>query len=664
MKHFYTTFLALFIAGQLLADAPTVPATNLSFNIIEGNYFNMSWTAGNGARRIIIARAGQAVTAVPEDGVDYQENTEFGTGQEIATGQYVVYDHFSSSFYLTGLSPNTEYYFAVYEYNGTGAAIQYLNDPLTGHSSTSKTPTVQASQIQFSNITATTVTISLTKGDGGRRLIVAREGAAVNADPVDLTSYSGSNAFGSGAELGNGNYSVQNSSGTALNITNLKAGTQYHFAVFEYNGNGVPVYLVPGVTANVTTRTIPTVASSNIVVSKTDGKELTISWTKGNGQRRIVVARQGSAVAGLPQNGNDYTASEQFGSGETVASNEFVVYNDVGTAATIKNLDAATTYHFRIFEFDGTGANTLYLTSASAQADASTARTPTEQATNIAASDIEGNSLKLTWEKGNGRARLLLARKGSAVNVNPQDFTAYTASANFGEGQQIGSGNYVLQSGTGELLNVHNLEPNTVYHFALFEYNGFDQPLYLQPAATFQVSTGVLPVVLSAFKGTVQSNAVQLQWTTQTEINAHHFAVQRSNDGINFTTIQSINAKGNTTAPVRYQFTDDHPGNGIIYYRLEMVDKDGSSRFSAVISLAVQQATSLKLIPGGGFITARINGTATRTQWLLHNASGQLIGSALQNSNVWQLNTAALAPGVYFIKAWVDGKEYNSRFIK
>ncbi len=179
------------------------------------------------------------------------------------------------SFFLTGLTPATQYFFAIFEYNGTGAGIEYLTSSfLSGNAFTASAPTVQASNLTFTNITATSVTVNCTAGNGSRRLIVAREAAPVNSTPVDLQPYSGNNAFGSGAQMGAGNYSVYSSSGTSINVTNLKAGTEYFFSVFDFNGNSQPVYKTPGFTANVTTRTIPTVSSTNIFVSKTDGKEL------------------------------------------------------------------------------------------------------------------------------------------------------------------------------------------------------------------------------------------------------------------------------------------------------------------------------------------------------------------------------------------------------
>src|SRR5215211_3697856 len=47
---------------------------NLSFNAIDGGYFNLGWTSGNGARRIIICKAGSAPGFTPQNGIDYNSS--------------------------------------------------------------------------------------------------------------------------------------------------------------------------------------------------------------------------------------------------------------------------------------------------------------------------------------------------------------------------------------------------------------------------------------------------------------------------------------------------------------------------------------------------------------------------------------------------------------
>ncbi len=367
--------------GNLKANtffaAPTLPSTNFSLNQIDGAFFNLGWTPGNGARRIMIAKAGSAPTFVPVNGVDYVHNTDFGSGQEVAPGEFVVYDHFSTSFFLSNLTPATTYHFRIYEYNGAGATTEYLTSAfLIGSGTTSATPTTQTSNANFITVTTNSVNFSWQPGNGFRRLIVMREGSAVNAEPVMSTQYNVSFQFGNGAQIGTGNYTVYASTGTSTNITNLKAGTTYHLAFYEYNGNSQPQYLKPAYTTQVTTRSVPTVASTNLIISKVDGKELFLDWTSGNGQRRIIVAKKNSAPTFVPVNGSVYNANAIFGSGQQPVAGEFIVYDNNFHQTSVSGLDPASQYFFKIYEYDGVGNTTAYLTSASASVNGFTAATP------------------------------------------------------------------------------------------------------------------------------------------------------------------------------------------------------------------------------------------------------------------------------------------------
>ena len=101
------------------------------------------------------------------------------------------------------------------------------------------TVTTQATDLNITPAHCSDLNISFTPGTGSKRIVVAREGAAVNAYPVNGNNYSANNNFGSGNNLGNGNYVVYNGSDNNVNVTGLTAGTNYYFSVFEYNGAGV-----------------------------------------------------------------------------------------------------------------------------------------------------------------------------------------------------------------------------------------------------------------------------------------------------------------------------------------------------------------------------------------------------------------------------------------
>lgn len=666
MKTLYTIFCSLFFF--YVSAAPPTVATSDAYFDINGASLHIGWTAGNGAKRIIIAKAGSPVTAVPENGTDYSENTQFGSGQEIAPGEFVIYDNAFTSFFLTGLTPATKYYFAFFEYNGTGASIEYLTSSfLVDSASTAAAPTMQATAITFSNITGTSVIATIAVGNGARRIILAREGAPVNADPADLTAYGGSTTFGSGSEVGTGNFCVYSSSGDATSIVNLKSGTEYYFAVYEFNGLGEPVYKKPPLTGSVTTRTVPTTPASNIVFTNVDGQELTLDWTSGNGLRRIIVAREGSDVTAVPADGTDYDADEVFGNGTAIAPGEYVVYDDNFHSTVVKGLDPATTYYFRIYEYDGTGNTTIYLKTLYGSANSSTAVKPTVQASALGADNITSNSLNLIWTGGNGKGVFVVAKKDEAVDITPEDLTAYIANSSFGDGDELGTGNFVLSYNLTNGLIVSNLEANTTYHFAVFEYNGLNQPLYLTPAATFSATTlAPLPVTLTEWNAVNNGIGIQLKWTTAYEENASHYNILRSTNGVNFTVIASVPAKGNSQSALNYSANDNNPPSGEVYYKLEIIDNDGQVKYSRIINLSFKVTRSFRIRTN--IVTSDLQvdlpGADRKREWQIVNAKGELVKKGIVSTGNLQVNILSLPSGIYWFRLQSESNIESKPFIK
>ncbi|MBI2418412.1 MAG: hypothetical protein HYV28_11045 [Ignavibacteriales bacterium] len=108
------------------AIEPTVQASSIVFDNIQSNSFDISWTSGNGSNRVVIAHAGTAVDVTPADGSIYSANAAFGSGSQIGTGNYVVYNGTGSSVSVSGLSKATTYHFTVFEFNGSSGSENYL----------------------------------------------------------------------------------------------------------------------------------------------------------------------------------------------------------------------------------------------------------------------------------------------------------------------------------------------------------------------------------------------------------------------------------------------------------------------------------------------------------------------------------------------------------
>jgi len=97
--------------------------------------------------------------------------------------------------------------------------------------------------------------------------------------------------------------------------------------------------------------------------------------------------------------------------------------------------------------------------------------------------------------------------------------------------------------------------------------------------------SSTLPIVLTDFKVAQRGKTNVLTWTTSSEINSKAFITERSANGTDWTTLQHINASGNSNATIQYSAVDESPLKGINYYRIKLVDKDGKFRYSKIVAL-------------------------------------------------------------------------------
>ncbi len=145
---------------------------------------------------------------------------------------------------------------------------------------------------------------------------------------------------------------------TGLSIAN---GNSYflRWATDDVSGSGsrdelaIDDIVVNANNAGCTLAAEPTTNASASSFSNVGCSTFDISWTDGDGAARLVVVST-AAIAGTPTDATAYTANAAYGSGSTIAANEYVVYNGSGSTVTVTGLAASTTYHIAIFEYNGT----------------------------------------------------------------------------------------------------------------------------------------------------------------------------------------------------------------------------------------------------------------------------------------------------------------------
>lgn len=157
-----------------------------------------------------------------------------------------------------------------------------------------------------------------------------------------------------------------------------------------------------------------------------------------------------------------------------------------------------------------------------------------------------------------------------------------------------------------------------------------------------------LPVGLTNFRILQSDQLTQLFWETQNEENSDYFGVQRSGSGTDFESIGTIEAKGTSNQIQFYQFTDSNPLSGTSYYRLKMVDLNGSTRYSSIIS-SKREGNSIQIIPNPTAGSFQVSGLSGTNKLQLYDLQGKIVQSKETNETTISFD-ANRQPGVYLLR--------------
>ena len=766
---------------------PATQASNLTVSNVTGTSLDLNYTRGNGDNILIVARTGGPVNSNPINSISYT------AGNQIGTNNFVIYNGPASTFSYTGLTPNTTYYFALYEYNS--ADFCYNTSALTGNFTTACVNPVNVSSLNTTpGNTTVNVTWTLPSASCYDEIIVVASDASVPggggsylnpANPV----YAGPNqvvfrgvgssvlvtgltnginyffkvftrlggVYSSGVQVtgvpfdpasgyqymyGNLHGHSSYSDGNKDNTTKIPAD-DYAFArdalcmdflgISEHNHAGAGMALsnyplgfaqanaINGVTGGVSGNSIVTLWGMEWGVISGGGHVITygfddqlVGWEAGN--YNIFCAK------------NDYTSLFGLINGQTDAfatlahPNSADYGNIAGTAydATKDNAIAgvavesgpafstSTTYN----DFPSSLAYLGYyktmlakgyhlgptmdqdnhnLTFGTANSNRlvvlTTSKTRAEVVNAIRSMRFYASqdcNVRIDYKLNSFVMGSLVTNSGvPSITLSVTDIDGENASSIELWGGQVGSSVpagpiktfAAVNSITFNSGNVENTQANltTYYYFAIITQD--DGNKIVTAPIWYTRSDITLPVTLTDFTAKYNNadNSVLVKWTTAQEINSRIFEIQRSNDGgINYTTIGTVSAAGNSNSLLKYEFPDFHPQKGRNIYRLKQVDTDNRFNYSkiAVVTLQSDESNYFSVSPNpvssGGFtyVYAALNTVAAATIQVV-DINGRILKTMTANltaNTPVKLDLGTIRAGVYLVRI-TAGEDVSSRKI-
>ena len=182
-------------------------------------------------------------------------------------------------------------------------------------------------------------------------------------------------------------------------------------------------------------------------------------------------------------------------------------------------------------------------------------------------------------------------------------------------------------------------------------------------------TTGALPVKLVYFNAVQQGSSALLQWATSEEANNKYFEVERSIDGVTFTSIKKVDAQNSNSNQLnKYTAIDNTPLPGNNFYRLKQVDIDDKVSYSSIVELSFSGYTALKVFPNPATqneITVNYSLGSLKTIAVYSVENKLMLMRNLNNvSGNQKLDISNLAKGVYIIKLSGDRGNESVLFTK
>jgi hypothetical protein len=442
--------------GRYIIYEPISQPTNISFSNLADTSFTVSFTAASDLPDgyIVIRRTNTSPSFVPEDGTMYSVDQIVGDG-------IVAYVGSSTIFNEIGLSEETEYFYDIFSYNGSGQLINYLtSSPLEGSQTTLATePTAQPTNLAFSDITTSSFTISYTAAAGipDGYIVLRKNDTLPTSIPVDGTNYIIGELIGQDevAYIG---------SAVSFSDTGVSQG-EYHYAVYSYNGSGNTLnYLTenPLTGSQHTQVTEPIAQPTNLNFSNITDTSFAVSFTAavGSPSGYLVIRKESSSPIYVPVDDSKYTIGQTVGDGS-------IAYVGNSTMFIENGLSPGTAYYYDIFSYNGGGQLINYLAASPLEGSQTTLiAEPVAQPINLTFRNTTESSYTVYFNEaaGSPTGYLAVMNIGSSPNFNPQDDSVYTV------GQAVGDG-FIAFIGSGTTFDETDLTIETEYHYDIFSYN-------------------------------------------------------------------------------------------------------------------------------------------------------------------------------------------------
>ena len=180
---------------------------------------------------------------------------------------------------------------------------------------------------------------------------------------------------------------------------------------------------------------------------------------------------------------------------------------------------------------------------------------------------------------------------------------------------------------------------------------------------------------LHYFSGDYSQNSVLLKWEMASEFQVASYQIERSKDGVNFVQLTQLSGLGDSDSPQQYTLYDNQPLSILDYYRLKIVQSDGTITYSPIISVNIPETKHKKFLLFPNPVVDKVNlqvpvysNTISKWNAIITDMQGKIVFKSYNDIGTLteQINLALpnIPHGVYIIEIKNQEERMREKFIR
>ena len=584
-----STSVDVSISGNVTLSAPTVQASNIVVSNISDNGFDVNWTNGNGAERIVVVRPTSSTQVLPSDGTVYTAPGTLGSANDI-----VFAGSGAGPVTVSGLSTGTSYTIHVYEYNGTTGTSNYLTTTANNNPFVVSTTGI-TNTLQQGYFTGESVPLFMASGSSTRlptMYIATVSGLAPNTiyryyTQAAATTDFGNSVTGAGASILI-DYTVTPATFSISSSGSVTSDGNYGKFTTDATGSFTGTFGFTQ-TGNARFNAGSLVYPSLAISEDANPSPIQYRFALDQAITSLSFGTAADATSGTLLQGNSLAT----------AGNLVAVWQSVDGSSLLAARPLSMTIAETLTFASGSWFNLVpgYISNTGDWNTIIPNQLPTGVRL-IQQMTLEGDVVGCSSDADG------VWPNGGTITVNPAG----------GSSTPI-----LIESADGPINTVTN-------------------------CAT------ILPVTIHSFDVQKLGNSSKMTWATEQEFNSLEFVIERSANQSVWTPIGTVAAAGHSEVARHYSFVDASPVRGINFYRLRVVDQDLKSQYSETKSLLfnINKSVLISPNPANSYVNIYLSETGN-TQVIISDLNGKRVEKIQTTDSQVRIHTSRYAAGIYIV---------------